>query len=273
MNKSSSSKKGFTLIELLVVISIISLLSSIVLASLNAARTKARIAAGQQLDSNIHHAIGDQLVGHWSFDECSGTTVSDRSSSGNNGTLLNTPGWSTNTFSGKGCALNLNGATQFMSVANSSSLSNYSNGVTISVWINSTTVSGIQGIFAKMGGSEYLDIILINGQIRFETSAGQVIYTNSLLKPNEWYNIVATYDPSLTSNQAKVYINGVLDVQGTIAIANPNNGSNVFIGNYAGYFSGLIDDMKFYSKSLTSASIYKQYAEESVLRRSFSFNQ
>ncbi|MBI5133913.1 MAG: prepilin-type N-terminal cleavage/methylation domain-containing protein [Candidatus Taylorbacteria bacterium] len=40
--------KGFTLIELLVVVSIISLLSSIALASLNAARTKAGIAKAKQ---------------------------------------------------------------------------------------------------------------------------------------------------------------------------------------------------------------------------------
>ena len=75
--------KGFTLIELLVVISIISLMSSVVIASLNSARDKGRIAAGQKFGASLHHAIGDELVGEWKFDQ---DTLVDTSGWGNDGT-------------------------------------------------------------------------------------------------------------------------------------------------------------------------------------------
>ncbi len=52
-----SKKRGFTLIELLVVIAIISLLASVVMASLNTARAKARDARRMQDIHQISNAI------------------------------------------------------------------------------------------------------------------------------------------------------------------------------------------------------------------------
>ncbi len=73
------SQKGFTLIELLVVISIISLLSSVVLAALNDARARARDARRIEDLRQINNAIQLYLQDHEEAPIVAGSIPSNRS--------------------------------------------------------------------------------------------------------------------------------------------------------------------------------------------------
>ena len=71
---NSENSKGFTLIELLVVISIIGFLSSIVLASLNTARAKARDAFRLQSMRELQTALNLYYHDHGSYPLCTQDT-------------------------------------------------------------------------------------------------------------------------------------------------------------------------------------------------------
>jgi len=264
---------GFTLIELLVVISIISLLSSVILASLSSARNKGTVAAGQVFDDNMYHAMGDTTVGLWNFDEGTGNSSRDLSGSGNDAQLNGGVGWSTNTPTGSGHSLLFNNSGQYVSIPN---LKLKSPAITYSAWIYPTSITsnGYEEIVAKE--LQYKYRITFTGNTNVGKLGGLVScdgggwnndgsVTGGNITVNKWYMVTMSAD--LINKKISIYINGTQVGQTTLTNCNniTYNNEPYYIGEYYAYspeqFMGNIDTVRIYSSAVTASEVQKLYAE------------
>ena len=215
----------------------------------------------QELTADIH------TVGLWHMNEtvndsCSGgQDTCDSSGNGNHGTATGT---TINTTTQKFGAARTIAATNYISVANSTSL-NPTNAITIEAWvyqISSNTNSGIvykgsfsstQGIYSLQIGDGSNSKVVFRLNQSITEGAGQVT-SNTILSTNQWYHIVAVYDKHFQ----KIFINGVEDNSKAYSTAISTDANNLYIGAYYSSsfsFIGTLDEIRISNVARTPEEI------------------
>jgi prepilin-type N-terminal cleavage/methylation domain-containing protein len=256
---------GFTLIELLVTISIISFLSSIVIASLNSAREKARITAGLEFETGIRHTVGDLLVGEWLFDDI---TNLGKDTSGYGHVFDRTSGsptYSSKTPFGKGNSLDVTAAGYIYPYENSSNpifpdglLCNFS----VSLWVyNTQSDTAWRGpLGGYRNGFGWVNTRMSPSQIIFEIAEPDSTSHNTTIDYNtvgKWIFLVLVLD----NKNPQGYVDGKLVWSGSPLNSCLQSFNSWSFGAYGDQFKGYIDDVRMYETGLSLTQVQKLYAE------------
>ena len=197
--------------------------------------------------SKVAAASSSGLVAAYAFDEGTGTTVTDASGNGNNGTVANGT-WST---TGKyGDALKFNGTSTRVTIPNAASLQ-LSTGMTLEAWVDPSTVNGSwRDVVYKGNDNYYLEATSTNASL---PDAGVIAggsyadaFGTAKLTANAWSFLTETYDGSTV----RLYVNGtqVASTAHTGAISTSTNPLQIGGDSiYGQYFAGLIDNVRVYN--------------------------
>ncbi|MEX0931437.1 MAG: LamG domain-containing protein, partial [Candidatus Paceibacterota bacterium] len=231
--------------------------------ALSASEISALYTSGQATLARTPVLVADGLVGHWTFDgpdvNWSANTVTDKSGTGNTGTLLNMS-TTTSPVEGRiGQALEFDGVDDYASVPNSTSLNmSTTNAFTISLWVK---MLEFPGSFKPLYYKNDAPGLWIDGTggilLRPGGDVSQFIkYSSGVNKINTWYHLTATYDGTTEI----IYVNGSLSGQQT-AVGTAGSNSDILRigGNVGGYFSKIMDDVRIYNRALSREEIQTIY--------------
>ena len=183
-----------------------------------------------------------------------GTTWTDLSGNGNNGTLVNGVGYN----SSNGGSLSFDGGSDFATVPASSNWAFGQNG-TIEQWVYVRGSNGNNRFYCTNNNTSSLDAYL-NGSGYTTYFHGNTVGTTSSIPTNQWVQFVTTYN----SGTISVYFNGNLQpLTGTTTGYNiTNSASTLYIGRYVTSpyeLNARMSTMRIYNKGFSAAEVQQNY--------------
>ncbi len=241
------------------------------------------VAAGKQSPPS------SGLVGHWELDETSGSTLTDSSGNGNDGTWSDSADNDVTGETGTGkvnSALIFDGTDDEINAGSDTSLDDiFLNGGSLSAWIypNSHGAGNYGRILSKgSAGATVGWQFILNGAVgeslAFHTSCngGDWVWWTTptgTLPLNEWSHVAVTFNRDSATNEPAFYINGnttahsVYVSSGSSAscgtfFSGDDIGDDLLIGQRSDAnrtFDGIIDEARVYDRELSAAEIADMY--------------
>jgi len=221
------------------------------------------------------HPINRGLVGYWPLDGEGSGLVPDYSGAGNQGTPT-AVGLRDSHHGGN--AFSFNGSSSVVTIPSNAAITGAGTR-SFACWINTTTTTGIRGIFSYGAGtSNNFFAIYINvtgaGDFYFSGLGNDFNTAAGLIAVNTWNHVAVTYNGGATSSGAVPLGNLVLYVNGTAPTLTQSGGNHgalntsssaIHIGDdisTAGrVFSGGIEGARWYNRALDAVEIQQLYAE------------
>ena len=206
--------------------------------------------------------ITSNLVAHYSFDEGSGTTAGDSSTTNNDGSLLGSPGW-TGGQVGSG-ALNFGGDFDRVEIADNVATDFGSGDFTVGFWFNSSAApSGGSRLIGDLNGGDGFLFYESGGTLNFMVDSGVSFVSlaaGGLLDGN-WHHVVGTRSGDTFS----LYVDGSLvDSTTSAGFGSVSSSETLRIGASSsshGDFDGLIDEVRLYDRDLTASGVTELFID------------
>ncbi len=228
-----------------------------------------RSSKNRTIQSSQKNLVPNGLVGYWSFDgsDISGTSAYDRSGNNNTGTLTNGP---TVAIGKVGQALVLSGN---VAVVDFSFKNSHNIPIAYSFWVKNT-LAETKYLFADISQTEgiqsYIDA---SGKFNFQICSSGSCYTltsNTAVNNGNWRHVVVAWDGTTNVNTVQIYVDGILDAQGTSTKTTTTPDCGFVIGGYRpsnacgavetlNTYVGSIDEFRIYNRALTTSEINQLY--------------